>query len=95
MTTTHTPGPWYVALDSDDDMFVSSDDGKTICEIAHSRDFTDPAKECVANAALISAAPDLLASMEGLLNALHSHTTHPAIIAARAAIAKATKGGTP
>jgi hypothetical protein len=42
------------------------------------------------DARLIAAAPDLLAALEGLLNALPSATTHPAIKAARAAIAKAT-----
>jgi hypothetical protein len=42
------------------------------------------------DARLIAAAPDLLAALEELLNALPSATTHPAIKAARAAIAKAT-----
>ena len=86
--TTHTPGPWGITLDCMD-TFVSARDGKTICEIAHSRDFTDPAEECCANATLIAAAPELLDALEGLLNALHSHTTHPAIKSALAAIAKA------
>ena len=45
-----------------------------------------PAK---ANARLIAAAPELLRALKGLLNALPSATTHPAIKAARAAIAKA------
>lgn len=44
------------------------------------------------NAHLIAAAPDLLVALEGLLNALPSATTHPAIKAARAAIANATHG---
>ncbi|MBS3998131.1 MAG: hypothetical protein KGZ67_12525 [Hydrogenophaga sp.] len=35
---------------------------------------------------------DLLEALQGLLNALPSATTHPAIKAARAAIASATKG---
>jgi len=43
-----------------------------------------------ANAQLISAAPDLLDAILGLLNAMPSATTHPAIKAARAAITKAT-----
>lgn len=42
-----------------------------------------------ANGRLIAAAPELLAALNGLLNALPSATTHPAIKAARAAIAKA------
>ena len=42
-----------------------------------------------ANTHLIAAAPDLLEACKDLLNALPSATTHPAIKAARAAIAKA------
>ncbi len=38
---------------------------------------------------LEQAAPDLLAALKGLLNALPSATTHPAIQKARAAIRKA------
>lgn len=41
-------------------------------------------------ARLIAAAPELLEALQGLLNALPSATTHPAIKAARAAIKKAT-----
>lgn len=43
-----------------------------------------------ADARLVAAAPDLLEAIEGLLDALPSATTHPAIRAARAAIARAT-----
>ena len=39
---------------------------------------------------LMAAAPDLLEALRGLLDALPSATTHPAIRAARAAIAKST-----
>lgn len=45
--------------------------------------------QTLARAALIAAAPELLAALEGLLNALPSATTHPAIRSARAAIADA------
>lgn len=47
----------------------------------------DRDNDAVAN--LVAAAPDLLEALEGLLDALPSATTHPAIQAARAAIAKA------
>ena len=47
-------------------------------------------KEGAANANLLAAAPDLLEALQGLLNALPSATTHPAIKSARAAIAKST-----
>lgn len=49
--------------------------------------------ELNANARLIAAAPDLLEAIHGLLNALPSATTHPAIQAARKAIKKAEGGG--
>jgi hypothetical protein len=98
----HTPGPWYVALDSDDDLFVSSDDGKTICEIANSRDFINSAIEGRNNARLIAAAPDLLAALEEVTRCLAWHERQhgvgmdrKAIEDARAAIVQATKGGTP
>ena len=39
---------------------------------------------------LMAAAPDLLEALRGLLDALPSATTHPAIRSARAAIARAT-----
>jgi len=53
----------------------------------------DEAMDCaphrIANARLIAAAPELLEALVGMLDALPSATTHPAIQAARAAIAKA------
>jgi len=47
----------------------------------------DRDNDAVANR--VAAAPDLLEALEGLLDALPSATTHPAIQAAHAAIAKA------
>lgn len=79
MTTQHTPGPWNVSPP---------------CELSHRYSVYHNGPlvyvERGEDARLISAAPDLLAAIEGLLNALPSATTHPAIKAARAAIAKAT-----
>lgn len=47
--------------------------------------------ESVANARLIAAAPDLLAALEGMLTACsHQREQWPEVIAARAAIKKAT-----
>jgi hypothetical protein len=88
----HTPGPWkedaWVGTDPYDDP-----DGPFV-EVGNVR--WSPNKvdvpaaiEQTANARLIAAAPELLEACEGLLNALPSATTHPAIKAARAAIAKA------
>ena len=81
---------WGVYVE-DGQIFVIDGD-VTVCEIADHDNFVNPAPNGMKNAHLLAAAPDLLASMEGLLNALNSHTTHPAIISARAAVAKA-KGG--
>lgn len=89
MTTQHTPGPWTTdGAACTGDLDVISPAGRITlidCE------FSDESEDVLtANARLISAAPELLAAIEGLLNALPSATTHPAIKAARAAIAKAT-----
>lgn len=89
MTTQHTPGPWTTdGAARTNDLDVISPAGRITlidCE------FSDESEDVLtANARLISAAPELLAALEGLLNALPSATTHPAIKAARAAIAKAT-----
>ena len=83
MTTQHTPGPWELRQSSRDYWFIDYDQG--------GEGYTLTKLDCgEKDARLISAAPDLLAAIEGLLNALPSATTHPAIKAARAAIAKAT-----
>jgi len=89
MTTQHTPGPWTTdGAARTGDLDVISPIGRITlidCE------FSDESEDVLtANARLIAAAPDLLAALEGLLNALPSATTHPAIKAARAAITKAT-----
>lgn len=83
MTTQHTPGPWELRQSSRDYWFIDYDQG--------GEGYTLTKLDCgEKDARLISAAPELLAALEGLLNALPSATTHPAIKAARAAIAKAT-----
>lgn len=90
----HTPGPWhYSRLDEWTHSVVTKHgkllDGSDNCwAIASVNKNREPEHE--ANARLISAAPDLLSAVRGLLDALPSATTHPAIKAARAAIAKAT-----
>lgn len=92
--TAHTPGPWHVI---DGGIWVDCANNKPValisCRHGVERD---------ANAALIAAAPDLLAALKGLM--AHSHIAdsaaedkdaedHDAERAARAAIAKA--GGRP
>ena len=83
-----TPAPWMIAEDG----CITVRDGNNYPEVARVYDAPFPEMEVKANARLIAAAPDLLEAIQGLLNALPSATTHPAIKAARAAIAKATVG---
>lgn len=83
----HTPGPWEAVGNLV--RTCRKPDGRGGLLVA----------ECPANignriqdARLIAAAPEMLAAIRGLLDALPSATTHPAIKAARAAIDKATGG---
>ena len=83
MTTQHTPAPWELRRSVRGYWFIDHEQG--------GEGYTLTKLDCnEADARLIAAAPDLLAALEELLNALPSATTHPAIKAARAAIAKAT-----
>ncbi len=75
----HTPGPW-----SEPGTF-----GATRFEVQGSNRRV-AVVDTIEDARLIAAAPELLDALEGLLNALPSATTHPAIAQARAAIRKAT-----
>ena len=83
----HTPGPWRAVPNAPGISDTVIDSGRRVVADVISRKSTD---ELRANARLIAAAPELLDALEGLLNALPSATTHPAIKAARAAIVKAT-----
>lgn len=85
MTTKHTPGPWNFDNHSPalPVLGIYAADGKNPFHGDRSQE------ELAANARLIAAAPELLEALQGLLNALPSATTHPAIKVARAAIAKA------
>lgn len=87
MNTQHTPGPWVAVARTNAyiDIEAPEQQGYSAKKVA-STSLTNHE----ANARLIAAAPELLKAIEGLLNALPSATTHPAIKAARAAISKAT-----
>jgi len=87
----HTPGPW---VDNVDGVVVVDKPGRWREIIADVHANPLEANNRSANTLLIAAAPDLLKALEGLLDALPSATTHPAIQAAHAAIAKA-KGEQP
>ena len=83
MKTQHTPGPWTV-----DNQYIHGPDGIRFLAVAG-----DGAGQ--ANARLIASAPDLLAALDGLfatdsIRQTTSSASAAAIVAARAAIAKAT-----
>lgn len=92
----HTKGPWRTS-----GVYVESNHGL----IGHANFSADLSEGCPeANARLIAAAPDLLAALQGMVSAFGDITitiggvvqpeTDPEVIAARAAIAKATAGET-
>ena len=87
----HTPGPWRIQSEYDgtipiDGWSERAEEWVEICRV--SLDMLDT-KERAANAALISACPDLLAALEGLMR-LGLQEDYAVVIAARAAIARAT-----
>jgi len=102
MDTTHTPGPWTPDRDPRRGMewnvHILDQRGHAICFMAHS-DGASPERD-EANAALVAAAPDLLAALQGLdeaycragspLSHAERHEDRKRLIAARAAILKAT-----
>lgn len=80
----HTPGPWFVRKDrefyrdhpqplcvanhKDQEAYDEHPDPKWICRL-----FDAWGPEAEANAALIAAAPDLLAALKGLQKQIHAH----------------------
>jgi hypothetical protein len=93
--TGHTPGPWRVTY-SDDGGFqvgVELHDGAFDVVICARGSWTHRAKESLANARLIAAAPELLAALVGLIELGRKDTSNPKYDGyydtARAAIAKA------
>ena len=87
MTTKHTPGPWKAHLDQVSIVEMSDGHQFYVGGEDQSTDTID------ANAALISAAPDLLAALGHLVGVCEGRTLpnekHPAVVQARKAIAKA------
>jgi hypothetical protein len=100
MNTKHTPGPWTVHGDISH-LIGAEDEKAMIAEIvqpiqAHPEKWRRSIQECKANAALIAAAPDLLASLEQVTEWMRTHTgpsdgTHDTLVRAMAAIQ--TAGG--
>ena len=62
-TTGHTPGPWNIAHDFDATGLIESGFGN----VATVAGFGNPDDETRPNAALLAAAPDLLAACKGLV----------------------------
>lgn len=102
MTVKHTPGPWSIVIDDTGGEFtgwpsiVASPE--IDCSVIHRAGFKQKfwgdlsQRECIANARLIAAAPDLLEALQRLLNAENDEYLTPIGVKnlARAAIAKAT-----
>ncbi|MFE8033822.1 hypothetical protein [Thiohalocapsa marina] len=89
---THTPGPWHCDGISEytGELLIRAANGDTVARVCCYGPQSDTPHAQQHNAALISAAPEMLAAICGLLDALPSATTHPAIKAARAVVSKAT-----
>lgn len=93
----HTPGPWQVGdKDRNDQRQVLGPDGQLVAVVAHEC-LTSRVPEMEANAAVIAAAPDLLAALRSLLkhhecrdctSAFHAENVEDA----REAIARAAFG---
>lgn len=96
----HTPGPWsFKAYPEDHDclvpslsVWVSADGWEQFAHVATGNNIDGNDPEGIANARLISAAPDLLAALQTLcsMRDMSSDQLTAAWDAARAAIAKAT-----
>lgn len=87
----HTPGPWLVGEEADDGTIdIVSDARPYVCEVIPGA--VD--KWTRSNALLIAAAPDLLEALKGMIVSyeLEASPLNPALLKARAALAKATGG---
>lgn len=88
MSPKHTPGPWHVGKR----VFIPYIYGPKGEEVAGPSNFTSGHDETLANARLISAAPDLFGALIGMVNKYGDKSQFPtcdASISARAAISKA------
>jgi hypothetical protein len=101
MSTQHTPGPWYVGTEFNDQgrhiyaaQKVRHEDGDEWHPLIACTDDDERLVDWKANAVLIAAAPDLLEVLQRLVRVIEIEDAHLAnfgeVEAARAAIAKAT-----
>lgn len=87
MKTKHTPGPWFYDFGADS-AYITEDDGTLVAELQTTLNTTARA-DLEANARLMAAAPDLLATLRYISGRLPAHDTK-SIANAEAAIYKAT-----
>ena len=92
----HTEAPWFVDEIQCEDWRVNiSAEYQNVASAHHlTEDGVNSDDECMANARLIAAAPELLAALKNLVNDFDKSvwTEAPMLIEARAAIAKAEGG---
>lgn len=91
MQITHTQGPWGASTSCSSDFrcirHITDADGNTIADVRYVEGFSQD--EELANARLITAAPELLAALEGIMVTVAGVETSPVYKAARAAIIRA------
>lgn len=84
----HTPGKWGIFDNGQGSLYVASDNGAMVAFIQSDEENED------ADADLICAAPELLDALRGMIVSyeLEASPLNPALLKARAALAKATGG---
>lgn len=90
MSPKHTPGPW--TFDGNFFQVFANDGGNAVASVYSTTAPEPMASEARANARLISAAPDLLGALIGMVNKYGDKSQFPtcdASVSARAAISKA------
>ena len=83
---------WYVS-EGHPDHGIISDDGRLIAMVTTDEDNPQEPEEVLHNAALLAAAPELLAALKRLLNYCNNHSDYDAIGEADRAIANAEGRG--
>jgi len=104
MSTGHTPGPWWVAGSAPGEVaptfpvvrgFTDATQRITVARVGNNNHYSKNSVDH-SNARLIAAAPELLDALDAIIkraeNPALSDDTDALLRAARAAIAKATKG---
>ncbi len=89
MSATHTPGPWFIGKSADGTLVIKPDTGTAPWNHGDCVAAVRPTERAMANAALVSAAPELLQALEGALDVIQAIIPGPHRTI-RDAIAKAT-----